>query len=503
MRRGASAARGGIGPGGPRTPLATRVVRQVLAPLLLTWAVGTSLLLALASYFVAQAYDRSLLDDAHAIAAHVQVRGGQLTLGLTSAELQTLLFDLTESMHLAILDERGRVILGEEGLAMAPVAAGTHHAFSDQMLGSRQVHVVTLRQATPAPFTVVLAQTSSSRNRMLEQLLMMSAVPQLLMLCGLGWWLRRVIQRDLQPLTALEDCVRQRDASDLSPIDASGDSATTPYEVTRLRAAINSLFKRLSASLQAQREFTSNVAHELRTPLAGIRAQVAFALRQEDPRIWREQLQGIARSEARASHHVDQLLALARSNEDPVSLSMVRLRLDELVRDIVLRFLPRADAAQVDLGAVGLEEPVTVWGNMTLIEGLLSNLLDNALRYGAKANARITVSVTRLPGSVALAVTDNGPGIDMAQARHLLERGVQGAGGQALGLGAGLGLSIVRRYAQLLAAAFRLEPSPEGSGLSATVVLWPGEGPAPEMSQEIGETGTIDGSGAPRDRQPA
>lgn len=150
--------------------------------------------------------------------------------------------------------------------------------------------------------------------------------------------------------------------------------------------------------------------------------------------------------------------------------------LDQLVRDTVLRFLPRADAAGVDLGALGLEQAVTMQGQPLLIEGVLSNLIDNALRYGvppAGEAPQVTVELAREDGSVVLSVLDNGPGIAPVQRQQLQQRWVQGRDGERLGQGAGLGLGIVARYAELLGARLEFTPGPQGRGLCARLVFAP------------------------------
>lgn len=231
--------------------------------------------------------------------------------------------------------------------------------------------------------------------------------------------------------------------------------------------------------MRAQREFAGNVAHELRTPLAGIRALAGYGLAHRDPAVWREQLAGIADSEARASHLVDQLLALALADEARGAMPRQPVALDELARDAVLRFLPRADATGVDLGATGLDQPVVVQGQPLLIEGVLGNLIDNALRYGrpgAGTRPRVTVEISReatVDGREAtvLAVVDNGPGLSAAQRTDLLQRWAQDREGERLGQGAGLGLAIVARYAELLGVRLALEPGPQGEGLCVRLVF--------------------------------
>jgi two-component system sensor histidine kinase TctE len=206
--------------------------------------------------------------------------------------------------------------------------------------------------------------------------------------------------------------------------------------------------------------------------LAGIRALADYGLRHTDPQVWREQLQGIAQSQERASHLVDQLLALALADEAQHTLEQKAVSLDALVGDAVLRFLPRADAAGVDLGARGIEHPVWVFANEALIEGVLNNLLDNALRYGRspEGDSHITVSVADAPGAVVLSVIDNGPGVSQAQLQQLTQRWVQGSAGEALKEGSGLGLAIVSEYVRLLGAKVSMQTeSPHGLRVSITL----------------------------------
>jgi len=142
------------------------------------------------------------------------------------------------------------------------------------------------------------------------------------------------------------------------------------------------------------------------------------------------------------------------------------------VRDTVLRYLPRADAAGVDLGVQGLEQPVHVAGNVALIEGILGNLLDNALRYGRAPVGQVstlTVELAREGDHVRLSVIDNGPGLTPQERLHLMQRGVRGLHAERLGQGAGLGLAIVAKFAQLMQARFELSGAPAGSGLCASV----------------------------------
>ena len=454
--------------------LRARLVRHVIVPLALTWLSGVLVALSVAHYFTQQAFDRALVDDAYAVATHVRhAEDGGLTLGLTAAEMQTLLFDQNESMYFAVFLHDGRLLAGHPGLQLPSLPELHPPQFTEMDFQNQHLRGVVVARSQPVPFKVVVGQTTRSRSNQFDRLLFASIAPQILLLILLAFWLRRTIQEDVQPLMDLEQAVAQRDARDLTPLPLSSRTR----DVQRLGEAINALLARVQRTVRSQKEFAGNVAHELRTPLAGIGALTEYALSQNNPQVWREQLQSIAQSQARASHLIDQLLALALAQEAREVLRPQALRLDEVVRETLLRHLPRADQLGVDLGARGLDSPVSVLAQRALLEGVLDNLIDNALRYGRPTDggaARVTVDIAPVAeGGWRLSVMDNGPGLPAAERERLLSRWAQGQAGEALGQGSGLGLAIVAEYARILGASLQLEAGEDGCGLRAGLVLAP------------------------------
>ena len=450
--------------------LRARLVRHVLLPLALTWLLGTAVTVAVAYYFAQKAFDRALLDDAYALASRVRAQPQGLALELSSREMSTVLFDHGESIFFVVRRPDGTVMAGHPGLHAPQPRSPAFVLFGATVYEGRTLRTVSLVQDEPDDFVVMVGQTTLSRQALLRDVLYYSVAPQLLLLFLLAFWLRRIIGEELRPLNALQHSIEQRDARDLTPVPVSASSR----DIEQLGTAINALLGRLGRSLQAQREFSGNVAHELRTPLAGIRALAEYGLAQAEPAIWREQLQRIGASEARASRLVEQLLALALAEEADAGVQNQRLALDEVVRETVLRYLPRADAAGVDLGVQGLDQPLHVIGNVALIEGLLGNLLDNALRYGQPQGGQggaVTVELMPEADAVRLSVIDNGPGLKLEERSRLQQRGVRGLHAQQLGQGAGLGLAIVGKFAAVMGASFELGEAPEGRGLRASVIL--------------------------------
>lgn len=454
----------------PRASLADRVLRRVLVPLALTWLAGSAIAVGVAYLFTQRAFDRSLLDDAYLLASHARVEDGSVRIGLSERELGTILYDPVETMYFALRGADGSHLAGERGLPVTVVAGVAGYRFTDITMQGMALRGVTLRREEPVAFEIVVAETQIGRAALMRSLLLYSLAPQLALLGVVAWWTRRAVRAGLRPLGQLQQAVDGRHANDLAPVEVPGTSA----EMVRLAGAVNALLQRLERSVRGQREFAGNVAHELRTPLAGIRALVEYGLAQQDPAAWREQLERIASSQARASRLVDQLLDLALASEAEAGLRLDTVRLDELIRDAVLRFLPVADAAGVDLGARGVDSPVAVRGDATLVDGILNNLLDNALRYGVAggdAPPAITVAIDETGAGTVLSVQDNGTGLPGEVQLQLMRRGAQGEAGALLGEGGGLGLALVAQYARLMGAGMELGSGPGGAGWMCRVTF--------------------------------
>lgn len=345
-------------------------------------------------------------------------------------------------------------------------------AFSDRAHLGAAVRVVTLPATAAKPWIIVVAQTTVSRTRLIERLLLYAVVPQAFLLLALAAWLLRAIDHDLAPLTRLRRALQSRGTRDLSAIETTGDTR----DVVQLTEAANALMQRIDLGIQGQREFTGNVAHELRNPLAGIRALAEYGMRQTDPAVLREQLVAITKSESRASHLIDQLLALSLADEAREQLALTPINVNEIVEDCVADLLSRRSDTFVDLSVSGLDDPVWALGNTTMIKGCVANFLDNAIAYGtpasgqpAQINIRVFADAAR--ERILLSVIDNGPGIKADQAVGLQTRWARGQGSERIQGGSGLGLAIVARYAELLGAEFTLSTDPQTGGLCATLAL--------------------------------
>ena len=458
--------------------LTSQLLKSLYIPLFLTWIIGTLVVVIVASYFTEQAYDRALLDDAYSVASHVTLNAAksteQLEIDLSANEMTTLLYDQSEIIYFQILNVDGSMVAGHPGFNATLPAVGSAPKFSNLEFQDKNFRTVAIYRTQPSPFFLVMAQTSAFRTALVKRVVIFSIVPQLLFLALLALFLKGVIKKELAPLLDLENAVETRAVTDLSAVHID----TRTKDVHDLGTAINRLFFRIDDGVRLLREFSGNVAHELRTPLAGIRAQTEYGLANKNPEVWYQQLQGIAKSELRASHMVEQMLALSLTNEAKSGLINEDIDVDELVKEAVMRFLSRADSLGVDLGVKGYDLGLTIKTQRSLLEGALNNLIDNALRYGVseiQSFNQITIEIEKKVDDakknyLEISVVDNGKGISDEFKHQVMRRRTQGEAGVNLGAGAGLGLAIVVEYAKLLNAEFVLQDN-SGGGLKALLKL--------------------------------
>ena len=307
---------------------------------------------------------------------------------------------------------------------------------------------------------IQIAQPVEIRERLAARAAWRSVVPLLLMApfaAFVIWWLAA---RHLAPLERLAGDVRSRDAQSLAPLAV----ADLPDEVSPLAGALNALLDRLRQSLDTQRAFVADAAHELRSPLTALKLQLELLRRAGNDADRDAARDAIAAGIDRATRLVEQLLALARS--EPGGAPPIRERVDlaEIARRAIAETVAFAASRGVEF-ELAAEAPACVCGDAVSLGLLVRNLADNAARYSPRGS-RVEVSVQRRGDEVVLVVDDAGPGIPEAERQRVFDRFYRRAeGGES---GSGLGLSIVRSVATAHGAAIALERSPQG-GLRVVV----------------------------------
>jgi len=334
--------------------------------------------------------------------------------------------------------------------------------FSDVVIDGQKWRVFSSWDETHGIYLIHVAERVSDREHASGAIAYNLLLPLLLSLPLLAILLWVAITRGLRPLDKLARDVGQREPDNLSALDAS----SAPQEVVPLIERLNRLFIRIDASRQRERRFTADAAHELRTPVAAIKAQaqVAQAASGSAERI--HAIDNAILGCDRAAHLIDQLLTLARLDAlDDRAAEPCPLR--EIASGVIAEIAPVALEKDVHIELLEGDE-TTVRGNPGLLRVLLRNLVDNAVRHTPSGSA-VRVNVVNRQGEVCLSVSDNGPGIPEQDRERVMERFYRPSGTQ--GSGSGLGLSIVKRIAEIHAATLRMVHPEGGDGLSVEVVF--------------------------------
>lgn len=445
------------------------------AELLLRLGFVLVLLLALdglASYFTALhfanlVYDRWLTDSTRSLAQAVRAEHGRIEFDLPRVALEIFQFDEVDKTYFKVSSARHGVIGGDGALPdVAPAAIGGLR-LSFATLHGHRVRVVSTLIAPGAPddpVVVSVAETLAKRSTLTKEILIGMAAPQITLL-AIALLLGRVgVYHGLKPLTDLAAQIEARGQNNLSPVPQSG----LPREARVLVARINELLERLSNAMRAQKRFVEDAAHQLRTPLAAVLLHAERAERAPDTSSEREALGALHRSVERAARVSQQLLALARADPEAVAaLELKPVDLTTLTRQVGEEWIPRALERDVDFGLVVPAHPVLVTGDERLLSEVLSNLIDNALRYG-NPGGHVTLIVEAGP-QPKLSVQDDGPGIPPEERALIFERFYRVQHGN--GDGCGLGLSIVDEIARLHRATVEVTAGAEGRGSRFTVVF--------------------------------
>ena len=437
-----------------------------LRRLLLLWLVVPLAVVLLASAIAAYrtavvvasgAYDRELLDPALAIAQRLNADGDAIRLDLPGAALDALRVDTADRVYFAVSD-RGRLIAGQHGLPAPPVAPeDAAPVFYDARLGSDAVRVAAV-VAPIAGRTVLIqvAETRVKRDRLVRQVLISNALPELVFLLaalGVVWF---GVARGLAPLEKLRMEIAARSHRDLRPVS----EVQAPEEVRPLVEELNALLGRLAKSIDAQQRFVADAAHQLRTPLAALQAQVEAARRGPVPPELAPTFDQLLAATRRTAHLARQLLTLAAvdpATERPFEPTAVDLA--AVLHEAVAEWVTRADAKGIDLGFE--LEPAQVHGEALLLRELAGNLIDNALAY-TPAGGQVTARTGTRQGTPFLEVEDDGPGIPAAERERVFERFYRAKG--TAGEGSGLGLAIVREIAHRHGAAVEIRAAAEDRG---------------------------------------
>jgi two-component system sensor histidine kinase TctE len=448
--------------------LKTEILFRLIIPLICFVAIESVLSYFVTLHYVNETYDRWLLDSARSLTQEIKVKDGKIAVELPPAALEIFKWDEFDKTFFKIISSEQGMIVGDSFVpeSFDPGVDWSHPVFFEDEIRGEPVRVVSMlviRGETPERIFVHVAETVNKRRYMMIDILLADLVPQIILTLFIGIYLLGALKRGLKPLHVLADEIAQRSPRDLSPI-----AETHIFlEVRTLTDTINDLLARLGAAIAAQQRFVANAAHQLRTPLAGLKLQAERALREKDLSAMKPALQQMQNSADRASHTITQLLVLAKSGPIDGMSNLKPVNLDALVKEICMDWAPKALQKKTELSFEGPKQAVYVRGDEILLRELLGNLLDNAIVYG-KEHGNIMVKLKHTP-TPSLIVEDNGPGIPNLEREKIFERFYRIPGSS--GNGCGLGLAIVKEIADLHKARLELSRISTAGGTRITVVF--------------------------------
>lgn len=441
-----------------------RLLAAMLGPLVIP-ALALGLIgWVLISDVVRRTNDRVLGGALGAIAETVQVERGEVSLDLPPAAFGMLENAERDNVYYRIA-VGPRLLTGYADLPAPDPATLSAEAprFRYAAYRGQPIRIAEIRRDLPriaAPVVVQVAETLDNRTALRNRLVMALLIGECVLVGIVLLLIRPALGWSLRPLADLRQVIEARDtraAPDLSALE----TGPLPAELRPLLRSFDRLLARLDTATTGMRRFTADASHQMRTPLSVLKVQVALARRGSI-----DALHEIEEATDRLERLLTQLLALARADEAGALPPLERIDLREVSRAVISRRIRQAIDAEVELRLDGAGEgPVFVDGHRTLVFEMLSNLVDNAIRYN-RPGGLATVGLEVAADAVRLSVSDTGPGIpadrrDQAMARFARLQGERGPPGS------GLGLAIVKSVSERLGAGLTLEDA--NPGLRVTV----------------------------------
>ena len=399
--------------------------------------------------------DRRLKQAANSLMAHVLVKDGRVTLD-ASVDGKTPL-PAADSVRYALRDTQGRLLAGDVQIPEVPMSSDTSQLFAMSQIDHRSLRTLTTRFDTRGGVIfITVADVHPPTDPAVRYGFMSTLLwdfVQLDVTLVLVWV---GIQLGLRPVKRLRDEIAQRSPLDLRPIVES----SVPREISPVVVTLNRLFATLRTSGQSQQQFIANTAHQLRTPITGMQAQLGLLVAEPAAQPIKTRLLTLQEAVKQLAHSANQLLTLARADPSAnLSAKDQLVDLQAMINEVAAKFFDRALQANIDLGVDATS--LSIRADPSLLDDLLSNLVDNALKY-TPSGGSVTVSAGEKNGRPYLAVVDTGPGIPESERQRVRQRFYRLP--NSPGHGSGLGLAIVEEIARLYDAAMSIEAGTDGIG---------------------------------------
>jgi two-component system sensor histidine kinase TctE len=434
-----------------------------LLPLIIATLIGAYFI---TDHYTNEAFDRSLARRAYALADQVEVQDGKAVVDLPQSAHEILEFDSTDVLYYRVVGPSGEHLAGTDDFPLPGLSrrqAMNKAFFYNTEVDGEPVRAVAYSLSLRGTHAignvlVVAGETIDKRSRLAQEVIIAMLLPMLVIVVIMAFGVSKGVDISHKPIQALRNAIRQRSPQDLSPLTVKN----IPDEVEPLLVEMNRLMQDVESLHESNRRFLADAAHQLRTPLAAFRAQTELAMRGTHDASTRAALNGLLSTLDRQGHLVGQLLALSRAESAIKSGDYSPLDLVQLAREVASDWAPRALELGMDLVFEAPDRTVMVNGDRNSLSEGLSNLLDNALRYGRKGET-VTVRVEASERDASLVVSDTGPGVPEALREKIFDRFYRAPGSQVEGCG--LGLAIVNQIALTHGGDAMAKSGQNGQGL--------------------------------------
>jgi two-component system, OmpR family, sensor histidine kinase TctE len=448
--------------------LRAQLLLIVGGPLLLLLLLESIVSYRIGTHITNQVFDRWLLDSAYSLVQEVQEHGNHVHFVADQTAIEVFEWDAIDSIYFQVLGQDGELIAGMpeiqatadiEALRLGPV-------FADLVFNEERTRAVSLLGLADTDNTVIVtvAETLNKRQAMIGELLFEVLLSKAVLLVAVLLIIGVAFERGLRPLVRLSKELSQRSPQELTPIELG----LVPGELHGLIENTNQLLARIDAAISSREQFIGNIAHQIRTPLAGMKLQAQLAQYDaDDMAAVQAALDRIVHASDHMAHVNSQLMKLARA-ESAFGRGLRREQVDlvALVRNCCAELTWRSHAKKIQLLQNLPDHPLVILGEMTLLTEMVSNLVENAIIYGNE-KGHIWITLQDTPAGPRLEIEDDGPGIAQEHWPQIFDRFFRP--NPAAGEGCGLGLSIVREIALAHGASVHLEERGKGSGIRFVV----------------------------------
>ena len=457
------------------------IIQWILIPMMMIIILDSSFLFYQGDTLRRETFDRDLAETAKSVSLIFKKSSVKKLQDIDENSISLLLTEPHDKMFYSIRDDQGRFLFGNPDVTyqkaedLDPSDPDDFNVYFSS-IKNESVRVVSIPIEhsignIKKQFFIQVAETRNQRTEIQKQIIFWILIPQFILLISALILVRFAVKRGLSPILYLNEKIIARSYKDLKPIDVQN----VPLEVDRLVGSLNNLMSELDNAIKSENRFVNDAAHQLRTPLAGILAQIQLAQDSKDPKEIHNRLEQISNSSKRLIHIINQLLSLSKTQPEAMhSSTFIKMDLVSLTKKTMEDLFPLADLKKIDLGYEGLNENAFIMGDEQKLYDLIHNLIENAIKY-TPPSGKVNVSIEIKNNKICLIVEDTGKGIPKDDQPNVFKRFYRGDNVTQSGddAGAGIGLAIVKEIANMHDATIEIDSRNDKPGTRFYVYFEP------------------------------